>query len=159
MTFTFVERIFAGYFLLISVTLLAASAPSAFGQQRGEPVHGLWVWKSAQILEGEHSSENLRDFCKSQGINEVYVSVSAQSEASEDNHLAHLTGYFIGRISVWKRCFRARMPTSQASIGKNCWSMSGESCDSIKGIRRNDLTRFIWTWNRNNARRIKGPET
>ncbi|HXN18628.1 MAG TPA: hypothetical protein VN875_09880 [Candidatus Binatus sp.] len=92
MTFTFVERIFAGYFLLISVTLLAASAPSAFGQQRGEPVHGLWVWKSAQILEGEHSSENLRDFCKSQGINEVYVSVSAQSEASEDTRLAHLIG-------------------------------------------------------------------
>src|ERR1700683_1855621 len=92
MTFTFVERIFAGYFLLISVTLLAASAPSAFGQQRGEPVHGLWVWKSAQILEGEHSSENLRDFCKAEGINEVYVSVSAQSEASEESRLAHLIG-------------------------------------------------------------------
>ncbi len=92
MTFTFVERSFAGYFLLISVTLLAASAPSAFGQERGVPVHGLWVWKSAQVLEGEHSSENLRDFCKSQGINEVYVSVSAQSEASEDTRLAHLIG-------------------------------------------------------------------
>jgi hypothetical protein len=92
MTFTFVERIFAGCCLLISVTLLAASAPSAFGQERGVPVHGLWVWKSAQVLEAEHSSENLRDFCKSQGINEVYVSVSAQSEASGDTRLAHLIG-------------------------------------------------------------------
>jgi hypothetical protein len=58
MTITFVERIFAGYFVLISVTLLAASAPSAFGQEKAELVHGLWVWKSAQVLEGDHSSEN-----------------------------------------------------------------------------------------------------
>jgi hypothetical protein len=151
--------ILAGCISIFCGVLLGSFSLSASGEEKAALVHGLWVWKSAQVLEGEHGSENLRDFCKSQGINEVYVSVSAQSEASEDNHLAHLTGYFIGRISVWKRCFRARMPTSQASIGKNCWSMSGESCDSIKGIRRNDLTRFIWTWNRNNARRIKGPET
>jgi hypothetical protein len=53
---------------------------------------GCGYWKSAEVLAGEHSSENLRDFCKSQGINEVYVSVSAQSEASDDTRLAYLIG-------------------------------------------------------------------
>jgi hypothetical protein len=32
----------------------------------------------------------LRDFCKSESVNEVYVSVSADSAASEDGHLAEL---------------------------------------------------------------------
>jgi hypothetical protein len=50
----------------------------------------LWVWKSASVLEAPRGAETLWDFCKSQGINEVYVSVSARSEASEENSLAHL---------------------------------------------------------------------
>ncbi|MGA8230571.1 MAG: hypothetical protein WB795_03735 [Candidatus Acidiferrales bacterium] len=53
-------------------------------------VHGLWVWKSPAILEAPRGAESLLDFCKSQGINEVYVSISARSEASEERDLAHL---------------------------------------------------------------------
>jgi hypothetical protein len=48
------------------------------------------VWKSPIVLEMPRGAETLRDFCKSQGINEVYVSVSERSEASEENQLAHL---------------------------------------------------------------------
>jgi hypothetical protein len=53
-------------------------------------VHGLWVWKSPSVLEAPHGAEDLLDFCKSHGINEVYVSISAKSEAAEESHLAHL---------------------------------------------------------------------
>src|ERR1700683_1995039 len=84
--------ILAGCISIFCGVLLGSFSLSASGEEKAALVHGLWVWKSAQVLEGEHGSENLRDFCKSQGINEVYVSVSAQSQASEDRGLAHLIG-------------------------------------------------------------------
>jgi hypothetical protein len=56
------------------------------------PVHGLWVWKSPTVLEAPHAAESLLDFCKSQGINEVYVSISERSEPAEESQLVHLIG-------------------------------------------------------------------
>jgi len=61
---------------------LAGTAPGA--------VHGLWVWKSPTVLGAPQGAEALRDFCKSEGINEVYVSVPANGDVSEENQLAHL---------------------------------------------------------------------
>jgi hypothetical protein len=55
-------------------------------------VHGLWVWKSPTVLEAPHAAESLLDFCKSQGINEVYVSISERSEPAEESQLVHLIG-------------------------------------------------------------------
>jgi hypothetical protein len=53
-------------------------------------IHGLWVWKSPAVLAAAHGAESLRDFCKSQGINEVYVSISVRTEAAEESQLVHL---------------------------------------------------------------------
>jgi hypothetical protein len=53
-------------------------------------VHGLWVWKSPTVLAAPRGAETLWNFCKSEGINEVYVSISARSEAAEENQLVHL---------------------------------------------------------------------
>jgi hypothetical protein len=53
-------------------------------------VHGLWVWKSPAVLEAPGGAEALLEFCKSEGINEVYVSISAKSEAAQENSLTHL---------------------------------------------------------------------
>ena len=53
-------------------------------------VHGLWVWKSPTVLESPNAAESLIAFCKAQGINEVYVSISERSEASEEPALVHL---------------------------------------------------------------------
>jgi hypothetical protein len=64
-----------------SIPAIAAAADS---------VHGLWVWKSPTVLGSPGGPQALSNFCKSEGINEVYVSVSARSEASEDSQLAHL---------------------------------------------------------------------
>ena len=44
------------------------------------PVHGLWVWKGPAVLEDAHGVEALRDFCRKEGVNEVYVSVSQRGE-------------------------------------------------------------------------------
>src|SRR5271156_1364994 len=52
--------------------------------------HGLWVWKNPPVVDAPQGAEKLRDFCRSPGINEVYLSVSANGDASEEGRLAHL---------------------------------------------------------------------
>lgn len=59
-------------------------------------VHGLWVWKSATVLDKPHAAESLLEFCKSEGINEVYVSISERSEAAEESQLVYLIGLLHG---------------------------------------------------------------
>ncbi|MGC1107940.1 MAG: hypothetical protein WA876_15535 [Candidatus Acidiferrales bacterium] len=44
------------------------------------------------MLEAPRGMEGLLDFCKSEGINEVYVSVSERSEVSEERRAARLIG-------------------------------------------------------------------
>jgi hypothetical protein len=85
-------RILAVFVLIFFGVLLGAFPFSAFGEGVPFSVHGLWLWKSASVLAEPRSADALRDFCKSQGINEVYVSVSAKNEASEESRLAHLNG-------------------------------------------------------------------
>ena len=77
--------------LLLSASCFPISAASVPG-----PVHGLWVWKSPAILGAPRGAVLLRDFCRSEGINEVYVSVSAKSETSEEDELAELIALMHG---------------------------------------------------------------
>ena len=69
---------------------LGAVSFSVFAEAPSTLVHGLWVWKSPSVLEAPRGAEALRDFCRSEGINEVYISVSERSEASEESRLVHL---------------------------------------------------------------------
>ena len=73
---------FCGFFL--GVFSLSAVA----GQDLGS--HGLWVWKNPPVVDAPQGAEKLRDFCRSQGINEVYLSVSANGDGEEEGRLAHL---------------------------------------------------------------------
>jgi len=52
--------------------------------------HGLWVWKTATVLEAPRSSETLRDFCRSSGVNEVYVSIPRRGDRALETRLVHL---------------------------------------------------------------------
>jgi len=54
------------------------------------PVHGLWVWKGPSVLEASRGAEMLRDFCRSAGINEVYISVSERGDSSWEGHISQL---------------------------------------------------------------------
>jgi hypothetical protein len=74
----------------LCAALLGAFAVSVFAQGASAPVHGLWVWKSPTVLEAPGGAEALRDFCNSEGINEVYVSIAGQSEAAEEGQLARM---------------------------------------------------------------------
>src|ERR1700722_16108906 len=69
-------------FAIASIPVFASAAPG--------PVHGLWVWKTSSVLEPAGSAEALRDFCRANGINEVYVSVSGKGGASDDARLTNL---------------------------------------------------------------------
>jgi len=71
-----------GALLLTPVALGAGASPAL--------VHGLWVWKTPTVLGPPRGAEKLADFSRSEGINEVYVSVSAAVAKSEENQLAHL---------------------------------------------------------------------
>jgi hypothetical protein len=83
--------LWALFSVFFSASFFHAFAGTAHGS-----VHGLWVWKSPTILAVPQGAEALREFCKSEGINEVYVSVSANEEVSEDNKLAQLVALLHG---------------------------------------------------------------
>jgi hypothetical protein len=84
-------KIFARIFRVLMCFLVSGCALAVAGQA-ARPVHGLWVWKSATVLGAARGAEALRDFCQAQGVNEVYVSVSARSEAAEETELVRLIG-------------------------------------------------------------------
>ncbi|MGA9462120.1 MAG: hypothetical protein WBV28_04970 [Terracidiphilus sp.] len=72
--------------LLLTAPMIKATAQSP------RLVHGLWVWKSPEVLHAPQGAERLRDFCKAQGINEVYVSYSAATAGGEEEDFKHLIG-------------------------------------------------------------------
>jgi hypothetical protein len=65
-------------------------APPGFAAGNPAPIHGLWVWKSPTVLETPEAAEALLNFCKSEDINEVYISISERSEPAEESALAGL---------------------------------------------------------------------
>jgi hypothetical protein len=79
--------VFPSLLLYLIATALAPCARSA-----PAPVHGLWVWKSPTVLAQPKGAEALLEFCRSEGINEVYVSISERSEAGEEDQLVRLIG-------------------------------------------------------------------
>jgi hypothetical protein len=79
----------AGVWMCCAVLFGALVFP-AFGAADRLRVHGLWVWKSPTVLETPEDAQALLDFCKSQDINEVYVSISERSEPAEEGALTHL---------------------------------------------------------------------
>jgi hypothetical protein len=82
------ERAFSRF----AVTVLFISVCISAAAQNAAPVHGLWVWKGPSIIAAPQGAENLRDFCKSQNVNEVYLSVSSHGTmlAGDFAHLIDL---------------------------------------------------------------------
>lgn len=77
----------------VSVALFAVPASFSHPEQPLAPaptVRGLWVWKSASVLAEPHAAEALLDFCTSENINEVYISISERSAGAEESQLMHL---------------------------------------------------------------------
>jgi hypothetical protein len=62
--------------------LLGAFSASAFAEDH--PIHGLWLWKTMSVMERPEAVGDLRNFCQSQGITEVYVSVTVKGGPAEE---------------------------------------------------------------------------
>ena len=71
-----------------AVTLLAALlcwVPGAAAQgQKDQFVHGVWVWRTPILLDLPARGEALRDFCRTNQINEVYLSFTSQNNAEPE---------------------------------------------------------------------------
>src|SRR5580658_1475067 len=67
--------------LFARILFATLALPAMAGEVR--PIHGLWVWKGPAILGAPQGAERLRDFCRAQNINEVYVSVFAHGELAD----------------------------------------------------------------------------
>ena len=78
---------------LIVTALVAALLAAYWGSAAAAEnvlAHGLWVWKAPSIASAPRGAETLRDFCQSEGIDEVYVSVSERGDMSGIERLSHL---------------------------------------------------------------------
>jgi hypothetical protein len=82
----------------IRVLFWAASFAAFFGglslpaiAQGNGQVHGMWVWKGPSVVAAPQGAEMLRDFCRSEGINEIYISIS-HSDRSADEQFARMIG-------------------------------------------------------------------
>jgi len=69
--------------------IACAFCVSAIGQQN-TLTHGLWVWKTASVLEAPQGAERLLHFCQSQGVNEAYVAFASHGDASMESRLVRL---------------------------------------------------------------------
>jgi hypothetical protein len=78
--------------LFICTVLTGLSAFSVDIRAAAAPVHGLWVWKGRTVLRAPQGAQSLRDFCRSESVNEVYLSASEEAGKSDDQALSHLIG-------------------------------------------------------------------
>jgi len=72
--------------------MLAGNIPHPAIGAEATPVHAMWVWKSPSVLAPSNAAERLREFCRPNGINEIYLSVSGSMEAAGQRRLDHLIG-------------------------------------------------------------------
>jgi len=75
--------------LILVGAFLAGPATAAGAQEKG-PIHGLWVWKGPSVLDSSTEVESLRDFCRAERINEVYISVSQRGEMMPESRMSRM---------------------------------------------------------------------
>jgi hypothetical protein len=76
---------------ILPLLLIAIIDSAAGGIEAAEPpLHGLWIWKSPEVLNQAQSIQAIRGFCQAEGITEIYVSVPSRYDALEAMHLSEL---------------------------------------------------------------------
>jgi hypothetical protein len=142
---TFSRRVLSSILLCLSALCANAVAGASSGADAPPgPVHGLWVWKSKTVLEAPRGAETLKDFCRSGGINEVYVSYSASTSSSsvsaaDGGLLAHL----IGRLHGEKIRVEALLSSSDADEpGKHREKLLGEVREVVQFNQAHPGSRF-----------------
>jgi hypothetical protein len=128
-------------FLIVALSFALHSAAflNAATGSEPKPVHGLWVWKSQDVLAATQGAEKLRDFCRTQGINEVYLSYSAakaQAEASDFKHAIGLLHHAGVRVEALLSSTDADQP------GKHRDTLLDHVKDVIEFNRSHPANRF-----------------
>ena len=102
-------------FGMLLAALCVALAPSA--AEDAGPVHGLWVWKTASVLTAPRSADRLRDFCRANGIREVYLSFSRDADAARVGDVVAVLHRAAIRVEALlsPRCGRAGQASRQAA--------------------------------------------
>jgi hypothetical protein len=81
---------------LTALTLMAMAWFGSIAVAAAAPgntlVHAMWVWKSPSVLAQAHAAEDLRSFCLSNGINQIYISVNGSMDAGGQGRLDQLIG-------------------------------------------------------------------
>src|SRR5271154_3188776 len=111
----------------LSVRFFLAAILGCFPAVAVGEVHGLWVWKTSSVLEAPRGAENLRDFCQTQDINEVYVSISTRDDADEESRLAHLID-LLHRSDIRVEALLSSEDADEA--GKHCDKL----LDHVRGV-------------------------
>ena len=74
----------AGFLCLLCLVLLGRCSAQT------NRVHGVWVWKGPSVLASPDEVEALRDFCRRESVNEVYVSVSERGQMMTEHNMSSL---------------------------------------------------------------------
>jgi hypothetical protein len=124
---------------LFCSVLLGVFSAFPLAQTISTPVHGLWVWKSPTVFESPRAAEKLLEFCRSGGINEVYLSVSERSAAAEEARLTRLIALLHGsniRVEALISSVDADEP------GKHRETLLGHVREIVEFNRRHAMERY-----------------
>lgn len=80
------------FLLLFASAFIGVAACPTDSREVATPTHGLWVWKGRAVLRAPQAAQSLRDFCRAESVNEVYLSVSEEAGKSDDEAVGHLIG-------------------------------------------------------------------
>jgi hypothetical protein len=101
--------------------------------------HGLWVWKGPSILQSQSSAETLRDFCRANRINEVYLSVSQRGQMMPAGDMVRVIGV------LHKSSIRVEALLSSENAdegGKHLEKLLGEVQTIVRFNQQNPSNRF-----------------
>jgi len=118
--------------------LFVAGAPISQAQ-RTAAKHGLWVWKGPAILKTQSSVESLRDFCRANEINEVYLSVSQRGEMMPAANMVRVVN------ALHKSNIKVEALLSSESAdegGKHLEKLVGEVQTIVRFNQQNSANRF-----------------
>jgi hypothetical protein len=101
--------------------------------------HGLWVWKGPSILQTQASVDSLRDFCRTNQINEVYLSVSQRGEMMPAAAMVRV----IGVLHKSNIRIEALLSSENADEGgKHLEKLLGEVQTVVRFNQQNSANRF-----------------
>jgi hypothetical protein len=78
--------------LFLCAALIGVGALPTGSREAATAIHGIWVWKGRAVLRAPGGAQSLRDFCRSENVTEVYLSVSDEASSSDDQSLIRLIG-------------------------------------------------------------------